>query len=78
MPISHQEDFVIVKRQAVVGVVLAAAVLSGGCVGPFAPRVAPAPKIAAPAAGATETKPATKVVKQHSTPKAGKTASKQR
>ena len=65
-----------VKRQAVVGMVLAAAVLSGGCVGPFAPRVAPAPKVAAPAAGATETKQTTKAAKQTSAPKAGKTGSK--
>jgi hypothetical protein len=67
---------VIVKRQAVVGVVLAAAVLSGGCIGPFAPRVAPAPKVAAPATGASETKQTTKAAQQNSTPKAGKASSK--
>ena len=66
----------IVKRQAVVGVVLAAAVLSGGCIGPFAPHVAPAPKVAAPATGASETKQATKAAQQGSTPKAAKTGGK--
>ncbi len=44
------------KSRSIAALALATAVLSAGCVGPFAARPAPAPKIQAPAAASGEAK----------------------
>ena len=64
------------KSRSLATIALAAAVLSAGCVGPFAARPAPAPKIQAPAAASGEAKQTATTPKHAGGAKATKTGGK--
>ena len=66
----------LLKCRSVAALALATAVLSAGCVGPFAARPAPAPKIQAPAAASGEAKQTATTRKHAGGAKATKTGGK--